>query len=259
MKTLGKTLGLCLLLASPTLAFADVTYDLSSGLRTGSTNTAVLSASGTGGVAIMYLWLGSGDSPVGVPEVDGDPMTFLGSIIQSGTGQKIYGYCFVNPPTSAVNYTSVTGSTHTQLVELLQGADQTCAVATTTAQATPTITHNHTVITDGAWIVEGARGVGTGETTAGAGAYERISTSGAQLYDSNAQLASGARSLTVSEDDAGSAVFGMSALIEPSADEEEPTASSTDAVGYQDWLFVNAVIIGLLGFLGIGVVMNPLK
>lgn len=36
-----------------------------------------------------------------------------------------------------------------------------------------------------------------------------------------------------------------------------PTATTT--IYYSDWLFVNSVIIGLLGFLGLGFILNPIK
>jgi len=44
-------------------------------------------------------------------------------------------------------------------------------------------------------------------------------------------------------------------LVEP----EPELSQATTTINYDDWLFANSVIIGLLGFIGMGFILNPIK
>lgn len=244
----------------PEIAFGAINFDVAGYARTAATSAVSLTATSPDEIAIICAWPGSSGTVSSPPTVGGSPSTFITST--TSNSQIVYMYYFLDPPTSSTSY-SVTGSIETEIsVSLYTGQDVTDYIDNFgSVTGTSPFLIGVTPVNDESWLIACVRNTDTGVNSPGSRTTIRNAGVGLGMGDTDGSVASvGFDTMQWLGNSAGDAMFGTVISLSPviSADSGDP-ATTTSEIGYQDWLFVNSVIIGLLGFLGIGVIMNPLK
>jgi len=164
-----------------------------------------------------------------------------------------------NPSNSRILCTFSGSSVHGIGAVYYTGVDSVASFATLQDTASgATITNTSTL--DGSWHFVYAMSANAGLTiSSGATARQDLFGTSIHLADSNATVAN-----TVTHDfvytwSSGNAGFNDLMLLPVVADAGATTTATSTPLYYEDWIFVNLIIIGLLGFLAFGFILNPLK
>lgn len=175
-----------------------IAFDTSGAARVntvGATSTVSLTAAEANELAIIFIWSGSTTAPT--VTVGGSAATLIGSITFA-TVNVLKAYYFLNPPTTATDYSGTTSDAKTEIHALLyKGASQSGvpdSFATLDVADPNPFTISTTVIAT-SWLVSAARDYAEGTTTAGVGTTLRNAGIGLQSGDSNALVGTGSQSM----------------------------------------------------------------
>lgn len=264
---------LILFLCLPLTSYGAIAHDASSynSWNTASSQTWSHTITGTDTFLVVYGWVNNSSDSVTSVTYNGVSMTRLNDVTTyNGGGNRAYLYYLFAPDTGTHNIVAtLTGSYSSAWIgESYTGASQSTFpdsyVESGGDGSSNTYSINTTTTSDNSWVL----GFGTGlDGICSAGSGTTMRTTNNPFSSDSGGAISPAGSASQSYVSCGNRVEDKMivgvylATSSPTGSITYGTTSpfATTTIYYHDWLFVNAIIVGLLGFLGIGFILNPIK
>lgn len=273
-----KYLALVLAFLIPVTTYGAISFDAEQGKANGAGTTVTLSGiTVTGDILVCMLLAEANGTTVSAMTYSGEAMTQLGTYVDIDDASQSHSVWYLTDPSPTASQSvsaTITASTSWQIgCQSYDGVDQDTPFGTATtgggALADP-LTIQRTSTLDGSWMLSSVQsGSGASATTIDSGGIARQETtpSGTEvslMFDSNTTVANTVtHDMVINWAGGGQKLGYIAAMLLPQGagggDPPPDVATSTSEISYQDWILVNAIIIGLLGFIGIGAVLSPLK